>query len=59
MNALRKDGLCFGESGNCPTFIDGVNVGCMEYRGRSMKILALNLSDMWISLWSLNCFVRC
>jgi hypothetical protein len=45
--------------------MDGVNVGSMEYRGHSMEyrghsmeVLALNLSDIWIILWSLNCFVN-
>ena len=46
-------------SDNWPTFIDGVNVGTMEYPGHSTEVFALNLSDMCIILWSLNCFVKC
>ena len=40
----QKRWLCFGVSGNWLIFIDGVNVGSMEYRGHSTRVLALNLS---------------
>jgi len=32
------------------TFIAGVNVSCMKYLGHSTDVIALILSDMWISL---------
>jgi hypothetical protein len=41
------------------TFIAGVNVCCMKYAGHSTEVPTLNLSDMWIGFWSLNCFVKC
>ena len=58
MHVHRKDELCFGKSDNLLTFIAGVNVSCMKYPVRSMEVLALNLSNTWINLWSSNCFEK-